>query len=75
MIFPAFVFAEELTFVTLNAWSGLNYKGFFNCEEYETENDRLFREEVLISGLKGLDADVIVLNGINRGGGFFRRCR
>lgn len=59
------VFAEKLTFVTVNAWAGMDYSGFFSCEEYETANDRLFREEVLISGLNALEADVIVLNGIN----------
>ena len=62
------LFSEELTFVTVNAWSGLDYSGFFNCNEYEEDNVRGFRGEILTTGLKDLDADVIVLNGINPAG-------
>jgi hypothetical protein len=62
---PITVSAEELTFVSVNSWAGLEYKGFISCKEYETENDRNFRHEVLLSGLETLKADVIVLNGIN----------
>lgn len=58
-------FAEELSIVTANAWSGMSNKGFISCEEYEPDDVRGFRTEILISGLKELDADIIVLNGLN----------
>lgn len=64
-LYPVSVVSEELSFVTVNVWPGIDYKGFFSCNEYETENDRLFRQEVLFSGLEALGADIIVLNGIN----------
>lgn len=57
--------AEELTFVTMNAWSALDARGFFSCDEFEPENDRLFRNEILTSALAETGADVIVLNGLN----------
>ena len=59
------VFAEEISVITANAWPGLSDKGFFSCKEYEPEDVRGFRREVLLTGLAELDADVVVLNGIN----------
>lgn len=64
-LYPVSVSAEEMSFVTINAWSGIDYKGFFSCGEFESLNDRSFRQEVLFSSLKAVDADVIVLNGLN----------
>lgn len=57
--------AEELTLVTMNTWPAMNSNGFFRCEEWEAENDRLFRTEILTSALSELNADIIVLNGLN----------
>lgn len=60
--------AEELTLATVDTWPAISAGGFISCEEYEPANDRSFRMELLTSGLKALDADVIVLNGINPAG-------
>ncbi len=65
VIFSGYVFAEELTVVTVNSWSAMNHSGFLRCDEYEEETVRGFRQEVLTTGLKELEADVIILNGIN----------
>ena len=59
------VSAESFSFVTMNAWSAMDNSGLISCNEYEPENDRLFRNEILSSALAGLDADVIVLNDLN----------
>ncbi|MBI9107105.1 MAG: endonuclease/exonuclease/phosphatase family protein [Spirochaetales bacterium] len=59
------LYAQDLTIVTLNAWPGISGKGFLSCQEFENEEVRMFRHEVLAAGLKKLDADIIVLNGIN----------
>ena len=59
------VWAESFTFVTMNAWSAMDTRGFISCDEWEPENDRVFRNEILSSALNGLDADVIVLNDLN----------
>jgi hypothetical protein len=58
-------FAEDLSLVTINAWLALDYKGFINAGQYEPGEVRQFREEVLISGLKELNPDAAVLNGLN----------
>ena len=65
LIFTTLLYAQDLTIVTMNAWPGLSGKGFFNCEEYESEEVREFRQEVFSAGLAKLDADIIILNGIN----------
>lgn len=54
-----------MRFVTLNVWSGFNYRGKFRLGYFETEADRSRREEILIEGLRELDADVIFLNEVN----------
>ncbi|MDC7226077.1 MAG: hypothetical protein PQJ61_04860 [Spirochaetales bacterium] len=60
--------AEELSFVTVNAWSGMDYSGIISCDEYESDGDREFRREILTSSLADTSADVIVLNGLNPAG-------
>lgn len=54
-----------MRFVTLNVWSGFNYRGKAKLGYFETEAARRHREELLIEGLKALDADVIFLNEVN----------
>jgi len=65
LFISAVINAENLTIITMNSWTGISAGGFLNCKEYESEEVRLFRHEVLSAGLEKLDADVIVLNGIN----------
>lgn len=65
IVFSTAVFAEDISIVTINAWPGLEEKGFLNCGEIETAEVRLFRQEVLTTGLAKLEADIISLNGIN----------
>lgn len=65
--------AETLTFVSVNAWSGLSYRGFFRAGTYETQEQRTFRYGLLINGLKDLDADVIAVQQANTLPGFARR--
>jgi hypothetical protein len=64
------LYAQDLSIVTVNAWSGMDNEGFFKCGEYESEEVRDFRQEVLSAGLEKQAADVIVLNGINPSGNF-----
>lgn len=54
-----------MKFVTLNVWSGFNYRGKFRLGTFETEEARRAREEKLIAGLKEEDADVMFLNEVN----------
>ncbi|MDC7125233.1 MAG: hypothetical protein PQJ46_06690, partial [Spirochaetales bacterium] len=59
----AIVFSEEITFLTINARGNYTYKGVFKCEESETENDKKFRQEILLSNIKDINPDIIILNG------------
>lgn len=54
-----------MRFVTLNIWSGFNYRGKVKFDYFETKEARAKREEILIEGLKELNADVIFLNEVN----------
>lgn len=57
--------AEELTVVTINVWSGLDYLGTLKMGEYESADVRELRYQALLSELKGLDPDVVALNEAN----------
>ncbi|UCD38041.1 MAG: endonuclease/exonuclease/phosphatase family protein [Fidelibacterota bacterium] len=57
--------AQELTFVTINIWSGLDYKGTLKMGEYETREVRKARYAQLVAELKALKPDVIALNEAN----------
>ena len=65
LVSAAIISAEDLSLVTINAWPALDYSGFISSGQYEPEEVRLFREEVLISGLKELNPDAAVINGLN----------
>lgn len=66
LVFSSFKIASEnISFVTFNVWSGLDYNGFFKCKELEPPNDKSFRQTIILSGLKKLNSDIICLNGIN----------
>jgi len=54
-----------LKVVTINIWSGLDYKGTLKMGEYETPEIREGRYQVLLAELKRLSPDVIGLNEAN----------
>jgi endonuclease/exonuclease/phosphatase family metal-dependent hydrolase len=51
--------------MTLNAWSGLTYKGLFRMGYFETKEERLTRFEGLIAEIKRLKPDIIGINEAN----------
>jgi endonuclease/exonuclease/phosphatase family metal-dependent hydrolase len=51
--------------MTLNAWSGLTYKGLFRMGYFEPEEERLTRFEGLIAEIKRLKPDIIGINEAN----------
>ncbi len=57
--------ADELTAVTINVWSGLDYEGTLKMGEYESREVREGRYQILLSELKTLDPDVVALNEAN----------
>jgi endonuclease/exonuclease/phosphatase family metal-dependent hydrolase len=61
----ATVFAENITVVTLDVWSGLTYRGLFRVSEYEDRATREFRYDLLVKGLQSLSPDVIALQEAN----------
>ncbi|MBA7598012.1 hypothetical protein ES703_05021 [subsurface metagenome] len=65
--------AQELTFVTINVWSGLDYKGIVKMGEYESRQVRRARYRLLVEELQALDPDVIAVNEANPLPGYVRR--
>ena len=65
--------AQELTFVTINVWSGLDYKGIVKMGEYESRPVRRARYRLLVEELQALDPDVIAVNEANPLPGYIRR--
>ena len=65
--------AQELTFVTINVWSGLDYKGIVKMGECESRQVRQARYRFLMEELKDLNPDVIAVNEANPLPGFIRR--
>lgn len=57
--------AEPLTIVTLDAWDGLKDKGVFTLRAFEAEEERAFRMDIMKAGLKNIDAQVVMLTGLN----------
>jgi endonuclease/exonuclease/phosphatase family metal-dependent hydrolase len=57
--------AEDLTVVTINVWSGLDYEGTLKMGVYETPQVREERYQILVAELKRLDPDVVALNEAN----------
>ncbi len=56
---------RELRIMTINVWSGLDYKGTLRMGEYETPEVRETRFEALVQEIKLLSPDVIGLNEAN----------
>lgn len=57
--------AETLRVVTINVWSGLDYKGSLKMGWYEDARRRELRTRVLVEQLRKLDPDVIAVNEAN----------
>lgn len=65
--------AETLTVVTINVWSGLDYRGSLKMGEYEEKGVRERRTRALVAELQALAPDVVALNEANRLPGYARR--
>ncbi|MBI2565603.1 MAG: endonuclease/exonuclease/phosphatase family protein [Candidatus Schekmanbacteria bacterium] len=57
--------ALKLRLVQLNAWSGLNYRGWLRLGEHESAAARRQRRTALLAQLQALAPDVVVLHEIN----------
>ena len=58
--------AGELKIVTINIWSGLNYKGILKMGEYESKHTREIRNSILVNQLRSLNPDVIAVQEANK---------
>lgn len=65
--------SQTLKVVTVNVWSGLDYRGVWRVGEYETADQREQRFQLLADELRSLDADVIALQEANPSGAFAGR--
>jgi endonuclease/exonuclease/phosphatase family metal-dependent hydrolase len=63
---PVAAEGEDLTVLTINVWSGLDYRGYLKMGEYEQKAVRERRTRALIGELRGLSPDVVALNEANR---------
>ena len=70
---PASGEGARLRVVTINAWSGLEYRESGNYAEYETPERREERFALLVDGLKRARADVIFVQEANPVGRFASR--
>lgn len=61
-LFLSAIEAQELSFVTINIWSGLDYEGTLKMGEYESSEIRQERYRLLVGELKELDPDIIAVN-------------
>ncbi len=57
---------ESLTVLTINVWSGLDYRGYLKMGEYEPKAARQQRTRLLIGELRRLAPDVVALNEANK---------
>lgn len=57
---------KTLRIVTINVWSGLDYRGHFRMGEYEEAAIRKRRNEILINQLRELAPDIVALNEANK---------
>ena len=64
---------ETLKVMTLNIWSGLDYKGTMTMGLYESDETREARYQALISEIRDKDPDLIGLNEVNNRHGFLNR--
>ncbi len=59
---------SRLRLLTINAWSGLDYQGFFKFGEYESAERREARFAALVQQVKALDPDVVFVQEANFAG-------
>jgi endonuclease/exonuclease/phosphatase family metal-dependent hydrolase len=64
---------QSLRVVTINVWSGLDYKGSLKMGEYQAPETRERRTQILLEQLRELDPDAIAVNEANRLPGYARR--
>jgi endonuclease/exonuclease/phosphatase family metal-dependent hydrolase len=64
---------EGLTVLTINVWSGLDYRGSLRMGEYEPEEVRERRTQALLGELQRLSPDVVALNEANKLPAYGRR--
>jgi endonuclease/exonuclease/phosphatase family metal-dependent hydrolase len=57
--------AASLRVLTINVWSGLDYRGTISCGEYESPTRREARFEILVRQIKALDPDVVFVQEAN----------
>jgi len=55
--------AREVRILTINAWTGLDYKGFLKMGRYEDNTEA--RYGLLVSGIRRLDPDIIAVQEAN----------
>jgi endonuclease/exonuclease/phosphatase family metal-dependent hydrolase len=58
--------AQSIRVVTINVWSGLDYKGYLKMGHYQAPEVLARRTELLVDQLTALDADVIAINEANK---------
>jgi endonuclease/exonuclease/phosphatase family metal-dependent hydrolase len=62
---PGHAARNELRLMTINVWSGLDYKGTLTMGEYEPEEVRKKRFRALVTEIRRLSPDVIGINEAN----------
>jgi len=65
--------ASSLRILTINVWSGLDYKGTFRMGEYEKKAERDKRFQLLVKEIKKIKPDVIFLQEANPVGSYSAR--
>ena len=65
ILIPFIVFADTISVVSINVWSGLEYKGVFSFKQYEDSGAKEFRDGLLLKELVELTPDLIGLNEAN----------
>jgi endonuclease/exonuclease/phosphatase family metal-dependent hydrolase len=63
---PILAESKSLTVLTINVWSGLDYRGSLKMGEYEEKAVRQQRTRALIGALRELAPDVLALNEANK---------
>jgi endonuclease/exonuclease/phosphatase family metal-dependent hydrolase len=66
MLWASSIQAGELIIITINVWSGLDYKGTFKVGEYESKAIREKRYAILVRQLRDLNPDIIALQEANK---------
>jgi endonuclease/exonuclease/phosphatase family metal-dependent hydrolase len=64
---------RSLRILTINVWTGLDYRGFFTFGEYESAERRELRFKLLLTQIRTLDPDIVFLQEANPVAGFTAR--